>query len=298
LAERWPALLVEAPAVDDSADVLAVLLDDLSPSAIEDLAEIPIPPGGLWDATFGPVPDPSPAPLRWRIHFATGTDRDRAAEAIHRACPHLALRSIAVDDEDWAARSQASLKAVHAGRFIVAPPWDLPRSVPPDTHLIVIEPSMGFGTGHHATTRLCLRLLSTIDVTARRVLDIGTGSGVLAMGAALCGAAEVDGLDVDQDAIRSAEASAALNTLPPVIRFSVGDFRTAPPAPGDVVFANLTGGMLRSAAAPLAALVSPGGRLVVSGFDHSEADAVREAFTGLSEVRRLDEEEWVALELR
>lgn len=296
MAERWPALLVEAPVVDDSADTLAVLLDDLSPSAIEDLAEIPIPPG-LWDMTFGPLPDPPPSPLRWRIHFATETDRDRAAEAISRACPHLALRPIAVDDEDWAARSQASLQAIHAGRFIVAPPWDLPRSVPPDTHLIVIEPSMGFGTGHHATTRLCLRLLSAIEVKGRRVLDIGTGSGVLAMAAALCGAAEVDGLDVDPDAIRSAEASAALNTLPPVIRFSVGDFRTAPPAPGDVVFANITGGMLRNTAARLTTLLSPGGRLVVSGFDHAEADAVREAFTGLSEVRRLHEDEWVALEL-
>jgi ribosomal protein L11 methyltransferase len=289
---------VEAPAVDDSSDILSALLDDLSPAAIEDLADMPIPPAGLWDPTFDPVPDPPPLPLRWRIYFATESDRDRAAVAIRRECPHLSVGASDVDDEDWAARSQAALSAVHAGRFIVAPPWDLPRSVPDGRTLIVIEPSMGFGTGHHATTRLCLQLLSDIDVRGKRVLDIGTGSGVLAMAAALGGAAEVLGLDVDAHAITAALASAAMNPLPPIIRFEVGDFRTAPPAPADVVLANLTGGMLRSTASQLARLEAPGGRLILSGFDLSQVDAVCAAFADLSEVRRLEEEGWVALELR
>lgn len=309
MGRRWPALLVEGPVVDGSADTLAALLDDLSPAAIEDLADIPIPPGGLWDPTFGPIPDPPPTPLRWRIYFATDADRDRAANVIGRECPHLSLGPYEVDDEDWAARSQASLTAVHAGRFVVAPPWDRPGSVPHGHTVIVIEPSMGFGTGHHATTRLCLRLLSEVDVTGMRVLDIGTGSGVLAIAAALSGAAEVLGLDVDPDAIGAARASAAMNTLPPVagdpkgsllqrIRFEVADFRTAPPPPADLALANLTGGMLRSTARSLTALQASGGRLILSGFDHTEADGVRRAFEGLSEVRRLEEEGWVALELR
>ncbi len=297
MGRRWPALLVEAPVVDDSADILAALLDDLAPAAIEDLADIPIPPGGLWDPTFGPIPDPPPTPLRWRIYFATVVDRDRALEVIARECPHLSLGPYDVEDEDWAARSQASLTAVRAGRFIVAPPWDKPGSSPQGETLIVIEPSMGFGTGHHATTRLCLRLLSDLDVTGKRVLDIGTGSGVLAMAAAFGGAAEVLGVDVDPDAIASAQASAALNALPPVVRFEVADFRATALPPADLVLANLTGGMLRSTAALLSALVAPGGRLVLSGFDGSEADEVRGAFAHLSEVRRIEEESWVAIEL-
>ncbi len=283
--------------MDDSADLVSALLDDLSPAAIEDLADIPIPPGGLWDPTVEPAPDPPAAPLRWRVFFATHTDRDVALDVIARECPHLHLRAADVDDEDWAARSQAALTSVHAGRFIVAPPWDRPATVPDGHTVIVIEPSMGFGTGHHQTTRLCLRLLSGLDVTNLRVLDIGTGSGVLAMAAALGGARDVLGLDVDPDAIDAATSSAAMNPLPPVIHFEVGDFRIAPPGPADLVLANLTGGMLRSTAASLAALRAPGGRLILSGFDHTEVDAVRAAFAELSEVGRLDEDGWVALDL-
>jgi ribosomal protein L11 methyltransferase len=208
---------------------------------------------------------------------------------------------------------------VHAGRFIIAPPWDVPAD-PGEHTVIVIEPSMGFGTGHHATTRLCLRLLSGLDVSDRTVLDIGTGSGVLSMAAALGGARRVFGIDVDQDAINSAEASAALNTLPDTITFAVGDFRadraglksgpyapdraglesgpyvpSEPYAPADLVLANLTGGMLISNAAAVTALVRPGGRAILSGFDQSEAGAVVAAFTGLAERAHLTEEGWVAV---
>lgn len=296
----WPALVIEAASLDDPPDadeLVAAALDDFSPQAIEDLAERPLPPDGLWDPTFPPIPDPPPTPMRWRVFFNEADARDRAAAALASVWPTLRLTAVEVPDEDWAARSQQSLTAVTAGRFIVAPPWDLPAAVPPGASVIVIEPSMGFGTGHHPTTRLCLRLLSGIDVHGRRVLDIGTGSGVLAMAAALSGAADVMGLDVDQDAIDSARTSAGLNTLPAVIRFETGDFRSAPPAPADLVMANLTGGMLRVAASTLMDLVRPAGALIVSGFDASEEADVRAAFAPLRLVERLEEATWVAMRL-
>ena len=293
----WPALLLRASVVDDTEDMVSAVLTDFSPVAIHDLAERPLPPGGLWDPTYPPIPDPPPTPLHWNVCFNDVDERAQAADAIRAALPDLSIEPVDLPDEDWAARSQAALTMVHAGRFIIAPPWDMPAD-DVDATVVVIEPSMGFGTGHHATTRMCMRLLSDLDISDLTVLDLGTGSGVLTMAAALSGARRVIGIDVDVDAIQSAETSARLNTLPDTIEFQVSDFRSAPPAPVDLVLANLTGGMLTSSGSQIATLVKPGGQMILSGFDHTEVDGVLAAFPGFAEIQRLTEETWIALHLR
>ena len=297
MSRTWPALVLRAKAVDDSEELVAGVLADFSPVAIQDLAERPLPPGGLWDPTFPPIPDPPPTPLHWNVCFNDPDERVRAAAALRAMLPELTIETIDLPDEDWAARSQRSLTKVTAGRFIVAPPWDMPAD-DVDATVIVIEPSMGFGTGHHATTRMCLRLLSDIDVSDLTVIDLGTGSGVLTMAAALSGARSVLGIDIDQDAISSAETSAALNTLPDTLTFKVGDFRSDPPPPADLVLANLTGGMLTSSASSISALVRPGGQLIVSGFDHTEVDRVIAEFPAFTERTRLTEDNWIAVRLQ
>jgi len=130
------------------------------------------------------------------------------------------------------------------------------------------------------------------------VLDLGTGSGVLSMAAALMGARRVIGIDIDRDAIDSAETSARLNTLPDTVTFVVSDFRKDPAAPADVVLANLTGGMLTSSAVAIAALVRPHGQLILSGFDHTEVDRVLASFAPFTERQRLSEDNWLALRLQ
>jgi ribosomal protein L11 methyltransferase len=281
-------------------EALAALLDDHQPSAIQDLAELPLPPGGLWDPTCPPPPDPPSAPLQWRVFFATSDARDAAARAITARFPTISAAAEDVPDEDWAARSQRELRAIRAGRFIVAPPWDVPTTR--DSTVIIIEPSRGFGTGHHASTRLCLRALSEVDVRGHRVLDLGTGSGVLALAAHLSGARTVIAVDVDGEAIDSARASAHLNPRVDRIHWLVADFRQ----PGwdvlsggafDLVLANLTGGMLRSSAPRIRELINRGGTLICSGFDTDEEPAVRQAL-GLRPISRLTEENWVALTLQ
>ena len=299
MSRDWPALVIKARALNDppeAEELLAALLDDFNPAAIEDLAERPLPPGGLWDPTYPPIPDPPPAPLQWRVFFHDAPTREGAAQAIAMSFPSLSIDRADIPDEDWAARSQQSLTAVHAGDFIVAPPWDIPAD-PKGATVIVIEPSMGFGTGHHATTRMCLRLLSKVDVSGRDVIDLGTGSGVLAMAAALKRARAVVAIDVDTDAIASAETSAKLNTLPDTIEFRVADFRSSPVGSANVVLANLTGGMLTSAARDIAGLVRAGGELILSGFDHTEVDGVSAAFASFTERARISEDTWMALHL-
>ena len=197
---------------------------------------------------------------------------------------------LAVADEDWAARSQAALKAVTVERIIVAPPWDVPLT-------IVIQPSMGFGTGHHATTRLCLTALQRLDVKGRDVLDVGTGSGVLAIAASRLGAASVRACDDDQDAIQAAWENLALNPGA-VVTMLVGDLRTLQLEPAHVVLANITGGLLVATAARLISLTAAHGHLILSGFQVAEERDVVAAFTGASLVERFEEDSWLSVTLR
>jgi ribosomal protein L11 methyltransferase len=229
----------------------------------------------------------------WRVFFRTPDDRERAAGVLRA---HGDPTPIDVEPEDWARRSQENLRAVTVGDVIVAPPWDVPPAAAPNvtagTIVIVIEPSMGFGTAHHATTRLCLRALQRLDLRGRKVLDVGTGSGVLAIAAARLGAGAVVAVDNDADALAAARENVERNHAHVELR--VCDLRDNLPA-SDIVVANLAGATLAGAASTLAALAR-GGTLVISGVLEDEAGAVRAAFSPYaSEMLRTDEDGWTAL---
>jgi len=226
----------------------------------------------------------------WRVFFHDAAERDRAARELRAAFDGLSLEAIDVPDEDWAARSQADVRAVHVGRLIVAPPWDAPIT-------IVVQPSMGFGTGHHATTRLCLAAMQQLEMRGKTVIDVGTGSGVLAIAASLLGAANVIAIDDDADAVAAARENLGLNPRSRVT-LQVGDLRDAAPANADVVLANLTGALLVTAADRLKQLTDSGGRLILSGFMASEARDVLHAFAPLAVEHRAQEEEWLCVTLR
>lgn len=297
----WPALEIRSRAIDHDGTLeglVSAALFDTPPLAIQDLNPPPPPPGGVWDPTSPPPPEPPPTAIAWRACFADAAVRDQAAAVLRDAVPGIETTALDLPDDDWVARCQQALTAVDAGRFIVAPPWDRPSPAPPDRTVIIIEPSMGFGTGHHQTTRLCLVALSDLDLSSRAVLDLGTGSGVLAMAASFLGAATIRGLDVDADAIAAAERSATLNTLPTPVDFQTADLFGTPPAPADLVVANLTGAMLIKAAAILAAATAPGGALVISGFMDDEVDGVEQALADFTVERRLAEDVWRAAVLR
>jgi ribosomal protein L11 methyltransferase len=270
---QYPALDVRGV---EPGVVLAVA-DDFSPTAVEDL------PGGL------------------SIFFSTPARRDEAAAAIQAAFPGALLAPRAVDDEDWAQRSQANLTPITVGRITVAPPWFDHEAVggpqPPAAGItITILPSMGFGTGHHATTRLCLSALQRLALGGTTVLDVGTGSGVLAIAAAMLGAREAVGIDFDQDAIANARENKTLNqAVGDRVRFEVADLRETSLAAADIVLANLTGAVLVQNAGSLSSAVVPGGALVVSGLQAHECEEVRRAFAGATLGWSAEEAGWVAM---
>ena len=155
---------------------------------------------------------------------------------------------------------------------------------------------MGFGTGHHATTRLCLLALQTIDLRRASVLDVGTGSGILAIAATRLGAASALGLDADGDAIQSADENLRLNPGVKNVRFVLSELSDAPLPISDVVIANLTGSTLIRAAGPLQSAVARPGVLILSGILEGEEPDVRRAFDAMELQHRDQESEWVCLE--
>lgn len=233
-------------------------------------------------------------PDSWRVFFSTTTDRDSAASGLALQFPALSMHPVDVADEDWAAKSQAHLKSVQVGAIIVAPPWDIPHTGRLKPIVIVIQPSMGFGTAHHATTRLCLMALQQIQLDTCSVLDIGAGSGVLSIAASRLGAPRVVGIDVDVDAIQAMTENLHLNRGASVV-VREGDFRSASLEPFNVILANLTGALLRDASHRIMELTVPGGRMILSGFTKDVETGVLGAFARARLTSRTEEDEWVCV---
>jgi ribosomal protein L11 methyltransferase len=265
----YPAILIRPSILaPDFSDLVVAALDGAEAIALDEIEG-------------GPV----------RAFFQTSEARDAGLATLRGAFPDADIEAIDVPDENWAERSQANLRAVRAGDWTVAPPWDIPSD---GGQVIVILPSMGFGTGHHSTTRLCLMALQKTSVRGRSVLDVGTGSGVLALAAARMGASRVVGIDNDPDAITNALENRALNGLD--VEFRSEGIETTADRQWDLLIANLTGGVLIKYADRLQSLTAAGGRLILSGLREEEEAEVLRAF-GTERVARESEEGWVCVVL-
>jgi ribosomal protein L11 methyltransferase len=175
-----------------------------------------------------------------------------------------------IDDEDWQARWRADLRPVVAGPWTVTPTW-LARGTVDE---LVIDPGQAFGTGHHETTRRCLEALGALDLSGRAVLDVGTGSGVLAIAAARAGA-RVVAVDTDPVAVEVARANAERNGV--VVDCRLGSVEHVAGQRFDVVVANLDTATLVRLADALLAAVASGGTLVAGGISNQRADEVTSA---------------------
>ena len=213
-----------------------------------------------------------------------------------------ALRFERVAATDWVRESLAGLAPVTAGRFVIHGAHDRAR-IPPNRIGIEIEAALAFGTGHHGTTRGCLLALDSLCKShpRRRILDLGTGSAVLAIAAARALRQPVLATDNDGAAVRAARANAALNRAGSFVEVVKADGVTGPKlrerAPYDLILANILLRPLQRLAAPLMRLTAPGARVVLSGLLRSQANAAIAAYRGLALERRIDLDGWTTLVL-
>ena len=249
--------------------------------------------GGQWQLAVHFRERPDEAGLRALVALAAG-EAAAAALTIEPVAP-----------ADWVKQSLAALKPVRAGRFIVHGAHDRAHIKPNDIG-IEIEAALAFGTGHHGTTRACL--LALVDLAKRRratrVLDLGTGSGVLAIAAAKILRTHVTASDIDRVAVEAASVNARLNNAGAAITFvhatGANARAIARGAPYDLIFANILLGPLLRLAAPLSRLTGSHARAVLSGLlpDHANAVLATYRAQGFVLEHRIPLDGWVTLVLK
>jgi ribosomal protein L11 methyltransferase len=203
-------------------------------------------------------------------------------------------------DQDWTAGWKESIPVLHLGRRVIVKPSWREYAIQPGELLLEMDPGLAFGTGLHPTTQLCVEALEDLVQPGMRVLDLGTGTGILALVAAKLGAADVLAIDNDVDAVVVARRNARANAVAHQIRVLHGSLGEVG-EPYDLVVANILAHIIMAmATSGLATRIRRGGALVASGILEEQADEVTAALTaqGLSVVERRQRDSWVALVAR
>jgi ribosomal protein L11 methyltransferase len=251
--------------------------------------------------------DPT-APYELTAHVADDDGAPAAIEATERALWHLQafglrpvgeLRVRPVDEVDWAEAWKEGYAPQRIGRVVIVPSW-LSEPIGPDEVELRLDPGMAFGTGLHPSTRGCLTLLQMVSPMPAGCLDVGSGSGILALAALRLGAERAVCYDTDPLAVEATLANAEANGLANRVDAREGTLSASPEATYRLVLANLVASLLIELAPLLAAHTEPGGTLIASGIIEGRADEVVEALiaAGFAAEDRLDEGEWTSLRLR
>jgi len=290
-SDEWTAVRVDAPV--EAADAMANFLFELGVAALIDDTQFAI----------SPPPENGRRQIEAHVRSTEATAivpslRDYAA-ALERLDPCFApivVDTTAVPPTNWEALFRTHHRPVPVGeRLLVAPPWD--ATATPGRELIIVEPGMAFGTGQHATTRTCLEELEAA-VTTRRigsVLDVGTGTGILAAAAARLGVPRVVAVDLDPGTLPVARVTLERNGVRTVL-LAAGS-AAAVRGRYDLVLANLLASVLIEEAPLLAARVASAGWLVVSGILAEQAPAVADAFIGWAVTHVRSDDPWRTLRL-
>ncbi len=257
----------------------------------------------------------------WRVELLTARPPDRAALAVAVALaaaaagvPEPRLESGRLQARDWLAENRASFTPIRAGRYYIHPSHDT-GAPPPGAIRIAIDAATAFGTGAHGSTQGCLLALDMLArrlprARPRRLLDMGSGTGILAIAMAKTWARPVLAVDIDPEAARVTTANARANGVARYVRAGAGPgfaapilnragFAAPPSRKFDLITANILANPLRAMAPALARRLAPGGVVVLSGLTAGQEAGVLSAYRaqGLALVRRVDVREWRTLVL-
>ncbi len=286
-SRAWVELSVLTSA--EAAEAVSHMLFDLRPGGV---VEEPSPGGGVLLRCYLPSSPLLPATLR-TLRARIGRLRQVGLD------PRPArVRSRRIASRRWATAWRAYVRPVRVGRLWIRPPW-VQRPAPPGTTVVTIDPGMAFGTGMHPSTRLCLRALGRYLEAGDRVVDVGTGSGILAIAAARLAGARVWAVDCDPVAVAHARANVRANRVDRLVQVRRGWGLAAAPRPADLILANLTADALLSLLPDVPSVLAPAGHFVGSGFVEERLAEVIAAAEGarLAPVAVLAEGEWRAVVL-
>lgn len=201
-----------------------------------------------------------------------------------------------VPEVDWEEEWKNFYKPLTAGKYTILAEW-LDDEGYEDTTIIKINPSKAFGTGEHASTRLCLTLMSGIDFSGKTVIDVGAGSGILGIGAAKSGAVKVDMCDIDVETLQCAEENSDLNGVKDKVALTAGGVDAIPGKKVDVILANLTADILEKIVNDVAKYAKEGTIMISSGILDTRVDDLLNIYQahGFKLLSRIDEGEWVGV---
>lgn len=210
---------------------------------------------------------------------------------------------IYIDDEDWKDKWKENFKPTAiTERLVVKPTWE--EYSPSEGELVIeIDPGMAFGTGTHETTSLCMKLMEKYlgdDAAGKKVLDIGCGSGILSIGAALMGSEDVLGIEIDEDAVRVANENIRLNNVGDKVRAVKGDLTRGVDFKADIILANLMADLVMKLAKTAGKHLEKDGIFISSGILTEKRDIVTEAVrnAGLEIIETAEDGEWCAIAAR
>ena len=305
---EWIELIVHT--TTEGTDPVSELLMDAGASGtmIEDKADIPDPdkPHGIWEIFDPKLLENMPEDVLVHAWFEANstlpalldTIRSRLAglASQHSDYGTLLLETQSVNDRVWTDVWKKYFKPFHAGtHLVIKPTWE-PYEPEHDDLVIEIDPGMAFGSGTHETTGMCLSLLEETISGGEEIIDVGTGSGILAIGAALLGAGHVLAIDIDPDAVKVAKENVQHNHVDSTVSVRQGNLLDRVSAVCDICVANIISDVIIAFAAPLMVHIRPGGLFICSGIVSSRGDEVAQALkeAGYEILRRETRGEWVA----